>query len=388
MLKKNESSQSPFKKLSRKISDLTRLHLFVAAGGRCEFCNENVMMHNLTQTKGVFAEMAHIVAFKEKGPRGNDGERPEDINDISNLMLLCPSCHKFIDDNWRDYSRKTLEHIKEAHEIRIKTVTEIGPEKRSAVLVFTSPIRGQEVSVRKDHIRQAMFPRYPISSKGTHIDLTGLKGSEETHDFLKTAKALIKRKISLLFDTDGEVEKAQHLSIFGIGPMVQLMILGAELSNKVPASLYQRHRDTEDWTWKTEGRLVTYKLTKIKTGGPTAPIVLTLALSGTIPIENLPDAYKENASIYQISLDEQTPNTMFLNQKADLEAFKAIYSKTLGLISAEHGLLETISVFSAVPAPIAIMCGRERLPKVHPKLRVYDFDHANGGFKFQSIVGD
>jgi hypothetical protein len=116
--------------------------------------------------------------------------------------------------------------------------------------------------------------------------------------------------------------------------------------------------------------------------------VLILALSGTIPIENLPDSYKENASIYQISLDEQTPNTTFLNQKADLEAFKAIYSETLGLISAEHGLLETISVFPAVPAPIAIMCGRERLPKVHPKLRVYDFDHANGGFKFQAIVGD
>jgi hypothetical protein len=83
-----------------------------------------------------------------------------------------------------------------------------------------------------------------------------LKGQEETPNFLETAKALIKRKLNLLFDNDGEVEKAEHLSIFGIGPMVQLMILGAALSNKVPASLYQSHRDTEDWTWKTEGRLV------------------------------------------------------------------------------------------------------------------------------------
>ncbi len=373
---------------ARNVSNLVRLHLFVNAGGRCQFCNENVMKHDLTQTEGNFAEMAHIVAFKENGPRGTEGIRPKDINALTNLMLLCPTCHILIDENPLDYPRDMLEALKEEHESRIKNATEISPEKRSAVLILTSPIRGQEVSVRKDHVRQAMLPHYPVSSKGTHINLSDLKGSEETPDFLETAKALIKRKVNLLFDTDGEVEKAQHLSIFGIGPMVQLMILGAALSNKVPATLYQRHRDTEDWTWKSEGRLATYKLSKIKTGDPKAPIGLILALSGSIPLENLPDPYKENASIYQITLDGQNPNPMFLNQKADLEAFKSVYSETLALISAEHGLPETISIFPAIPAPIAIMCGRERLPKVHPKLRVYDFDHANGGFKFQAIVGD
>lgn len=388
MAKKNACNQSPIEKSLRKVRDLVRLHLFVAAGGHCEFCNNNVMMHDLTQTEGIFAEMAHIVAFKENGPRGKEGERPHDINEISNLMLLCPSCHKFIDDNWRDYPRRTLERIKEEHEARIKTVTEIGPEKRSAILIFTSPIRGQEVSVRKDLVRQAMFPHYPASSKGTHIDLTDLKGQGETSDFLEIAKAQIERKVALLFDIGGEVEKTSHLSIFGIGPTVQLMILGAALSNKIPACLYQRHRDTEDWAWKTDGRLVTYKLTKIKAGDAAAPVVLILSLSGTIPLVNLPDAYKENASIYEITLNEETPHPMLLRQQADLERFRVTYLEALGIIAKEHGLVESISVFPAVPAPIAILCGRERLPKVHPKLRVYDFDHANHGFKFQATIGD
>ncbi|CRX38202.1 HNH endonuclease [Estrella lausannensis] len=384
---KKSSSNSPIKQV-RKVHSSARIQLFVKAGGRCQFCNNDVMSHHLTQMPGTFGDIAHIVAFKEKGPRGNDLNRPKDINAITNLMLLCLDCHKLIDDFPLNYPRSTLEAIKEEHETRIKTSTEICPEKRSAVLIFTSPIRGQEVSIRNDHIRQAMYPYYPVSSKCTQIDLTSLKGQKETPNFLSLAKTQIKRAVDSLFDVGGEAEKCMHLSVFGIGPMIQLMILGSTLSNKVPACFYQRHRDTEDWTWKNEGQPAKYKLSKIQTGDVKDLVALILSLSGTIPIANLPTLYKENASIYEIKLDEQIPNPMFLRQYADLEAFRSIYIETLRVIADAHGLQKTISVFPAVPAPIAILCGRERLPKVDPKLRVYDFDHTNKGFKFQGIIGD
>lgn len=382
------SAETPIEP-ARQIPDRIRLHLFVSAGGRCQFagCNCDLMQHHLTQTKGNFAEMAHIVAFKIKGPRGNEGERPEHINAITNLMLLCAKCHKLIDDNPNDYPREMLESFKMEHETRIKTMTEIGPEMRSAVLVFAAPIRGQEISVREDHVRQAMLPYYPVSSKGTHVDLSSLRGQEETPEFLEMAKTQIERAVSSLFDTGSEANKASHLSIFGIGPMVQLMMLGAALSNKVPANLYQRHRDTEDWKWKHDGTAVQYKLTKIKEVNSTAPVALVLALSGTIPLENLPRTYQDDASIYKITLDGQTPTPIFLRQRTDLEKFRFIYLQALGLIAEERGLVETVSVFPAIPAPVAILCGRERLPKVHPRLRVYDFDHASNGFLFQAEVG-
>lgn len=377
-------------KLVRGIKSSTRLHLYVKACGRCQFagCNRDLMQHELTQTKGNFGEMAHVVAFEEDGPRGRQEERPIDINCIENLMLLCAPCHKLIDDNPADYPREKLEFFKQEHENRIKIVAELGPGMKSALLIFKSPIRGQDVSIDENHIRQAMLPYYPVSSKGSRIDLTNQKESQESSEFLEIAKSQIMRAVSSLFDLGGEMEKASHLSVFGIGPMVQLMFLGAALSNKVPTSFYQKHRDTDDWKWKTEGSLATYKLSKIKQGSVDAPVVLVLALSGTIPFANLPDPYTKDASIYEITLDGPAPHPMFLRQKADLDAFRSVYLETLGIIIKEHGLIETISVFPAVPAPIAIMCGRERLPKVHPKLRVYDFDHANGGFKFQAIVGD
>jgi hypothetical protein len=85
---------------TRAIRPLTRLLLFVRAGGRCEFdgCNKDLLRHHLTLTEGNFAQIAHIVAFRQDGPRGNTGRRPTDINDVRNLMLLCPECHKLIDD--------------------------------------------------------------------------------------------------------------------------------------------------------------------------------------------------------------------------------------------------------------------------------------------------
>ena len=41
-------------------------------------------------------------------------------------------------------------------------------------------------------------------------------------------------------------------------------------------------------------------------------------------------------------------------------------------IKANHGNISAISLFPAVPAPIAVLCGRELLPKVDPELWVYD----------------
>ena len=49
-------------------------------------------------------------------------------------------------------------------------------------------------------------------------------------------------------------------------------------------------------------------------------------------------------------------------------------------------LIPKIALFPAVPAPVAVLCGRERLPKVHPALHVYDYDKNAGGFTFQLEV--
>src|SRR6266851_4137462 len=122
----------------RAIKPTTRVFLCVRAGGRCEFdgCNNYLLEHHVTLTEGVFGEMAHVVAFRPDGPRGRTRPRPQDINDIRNLMLLCPVCHKLIDDHPQDYTRATLEAYKANHERRIRYVTDLGPDRKTTILIL------------------------------------------------------------------------------------------------------------------------------------------------------------------------------------------------------------------------------------------------------------
>ena len=372
---------------SRNIDPKVRLHLFVVAGGHCQFtgCNDYLMEHHLTLTPGIFAQAAHIVAFKRQGPRGNVSDRPENINDIANLMLLCPKCHKLIDDDPLAYPRQRLEEMKQEHELRIKFVTSLGPAMRTSVVVFQAPIGGHHINISQDDVRKAINPRYPASLPGTLIDLSSLAPSSEK-SLQQVALEKIATGLELLFKQGGEADLVPHLSIFAIGPIALLVALGSKLSNKIPMDFYQRHRDTEDWIWKPDGAPAAYNIIRHTKGPSATDVALVLSLSGKIDISTLPEQFSKRGAVYEILLTSQAPTTTFLRQPRDLEAFRTIYQEVLAMITSEHGLLPKLALFPAVPAPVAVLCGRERLPKVHPSLHVYDFDKTAGGFTFQLEV--
>lgn len=369
----------------RNVPKLVQLTLFVRAGGRCEFDGHNkyLLEHELTLTDGNFAEMAHIVAFKEDGPRGNEA-RPADINDVSNLLLLCPECHKLVDDHPEKYTRLALQGYKKAHEDRIRHVTSLGPNRRTAVLVLKALINGQLVSVPPDQITEAVSPRYPSTKEAFAIDLTNLPNADGA--FYESGCAAIKDCVSQLFRKNGEADKAGHVSVFAIGPMPLLICLGRELTNKVASDLYQRHRDTESWVWKTDGVPVSYSFVAPKTVKANSRVALVLSLSGPIQLAQLPIAVRRDAAVYQITLKDQVSATTFLRRKQDLDAFRLIYQEAVATILKNHPALEAIDLFPAVPAPVAVLCGRELLPKVHPNLRVYDYDKAAGGWTLKLTV--
>src|SRR5271166_224227 len=151
---------SPVVRVSRGIRDLTRLLLVVRAGGRCEFDDHNdyLFQHPLTLTPGNFAQMAHIVAFQEEGPRGKSLLRPAYINDVSNLMLLCPQCHKLVDDYPDQYTVPVLEKFKEAHEDRICHVTSLGPDHKTTVVQLKARIAGQAIAIPVAQVTEAVAP--------------------------------------------------------------------------------------------------------------------------------------------------------------------------------------------------------------------------------------
>jgi hypothetical protein len=111
-------------------------------------------------------------------------------------------------------------------------------------------------------------------------------------------------------------------------------------------------------------------------------------LSGTISPRDLPADIDRDFFIYELTLRGRTPNPTFLRTNRDLEGFRLNYQAALAAIMRNHGMLKDVYLFPAVPAPIAILCGRELLPKVHPGLLVYDFDKRKVGFTYQLKVNN
>ena len=159
--------------------------------------------------------------------------------------------------------------------------------------------------------------------------------------------------------------------------MALLAFLGRQLTSKVPLDLYQRHRDTESWTWKPDGPPLNFRIDQIRRGDP-KKVALVFSLSGKIDLDRLPQVTRDSFSIYELTMDGVVPTTTFLRTRRDLEGFRLSYQELLGTIAQDHGRLEEIDVFPAVPAPVAVLLGREPLPRVHPKLRFFDQDQQTG----------
>jgi hypothetical protein len=190
--------------------------------------------------------------------------------------------------------------------------------------------------------------------------------------------------VQRLLQPGSELQKTQHLSVFALARIPLLVFLGKELSNKVPTDLYQRHRNSENWTWKLDGEPAQYSLRKCQ-AGLSPRVALLLSLSGTVPLSALPEEIRESATIYELTLSGQTPSPTFLRLRRDLLNFGTVYLQAISQILAVHGFLEILDVFPAVPAPVAILCGRELLPNVHPSLRVHDLDE-HGEYKSTLLI--
>jgi len=369
----NRAKVSPVE-IARNVPERTRFALVARAGGRCEFdgCNRFILEHPVTHQPGLFADIGHIVAFKMDGPRGERSTRPENPHVPSNLMLLCKACHRLIDDNPDQYPRALLEQQKAAHEERIRIQTEIGPDRQTAIFVLKAPIGGQHAAITQTEIADAIAPRYTDFRGKTEADLTQLWAQRESPEFLILAKELIDRAVERAFQVGGDAMRLNHVSVFALAPIPLLIYLGYRLTNKVPMDFFQRHRNPENWTWRADGEPVRFVARQRRSGVRGGPVALLLGLSGAIATEDLPEGLRDSGSIYEVSLESRVPAPTFLNQRVDLEAFRTVFQEVMGMIVADHGLIPLIELFPAVPAPIAVLCGRERLPKAHPGFRVHD----------------
>jgi hypothetical protein len=378
----NQNGLSPVVKIPRgKLNRDTERLLIASAAGRCEFrgCNEFLYVHPLTGEVGNFAEKAHVVAFRKGGPRGDDPARPAEIDNVDNLMLLCRRDHNLIDDNLGRYTVGELKAHKQEHETRIKRVTGLGPSMQTTVLQFTAQIGTFKPAIGRSEIAAALLPRYPADWV-CDIDLTTF-GEEAPGAMYDLACRRIEQEMAKLHATGSDLERTRHLSVFALAPIPLLVKLGFAVGNKLDTDFFQCHRDkSERWSWFDGEEAVRYKVTTIRQGDDPGKVALILALSGPVTAASLPSTVDVSYTVYEISLLDRIPTPTFLRQRQDLEAFRSIYRAFLARIRGEHPTARQLHLFAGVPAPVAVACGFDLLPKVDPVLIVYDNVKEEGGF--------
>lgn len=98
------------------ISDRTRRILWSRSGNRCAICKTHLVEAGTdVADAAVVGDECHIVARNTGGPRGGliDAKL---LDDVSNLILLCKTHHKLVDDQVEEYTPEALRSQRTEHE--------------------------------------------------------------------------------------------------------------------------------------------------------------------------------------------------------------------------------------------------------------------------------
>jgi hypothetical protein len=363
-----------------RAADPVVLEIWVRAGGWCEFCGcqEYLMQERLTRNNVKLGHIAHIVARRRDGPRGDDPLPISRRNDPSNLLLACPLHHGFIDNKEmvQQYPAEELRRYKIEHEDRIRYLTGFGVDHKTVVLRMLGGIRGDSVAISTEHVRKATllgaqrYPSYLASESTLEIDLLSLPQVVDDVYW----RAGVRRIDEEMTRMHAEIasKRVQHLSVFAFTRIPLLMYLGSRLGDKVPVDIYQKHRGAEeDWTWRSGHESLVLSASRVRAGSDTK-VALILSLSGKVHIEQVVNSIGDDATIFEIAPAHVAPSRELIQARHQLDSFRAVYQTFLRMVERDYPQAKQLHTFPATPLSAAIVCGRELLRDISPKLLIYE----------------
>lgn len=370
------------------ISESVKFRLWGKAGGRCEYegCNKPLWLDTLTQAEFNTAYIAHIIADKPNGPRGDENLSARLANDLSNLMLMCDEHHRLIDKiDVAGHPLHRLREMKRKHEERIELLTSIQEDKKSHILLYGANIGQQSAHVSRDKAAVAMRPRrYPAESHALEIGMVNSAFRDDEPHYWEIERENLRRQFNEKVRSRLQNGNIEHLSIFALAPQPLLMELGHLLSDIPAADVYQLHREPPDWKWQPHDEPFEYVVEK--PGHKGKKVSLNLSLSATIDDSRIKTVLGTDIPIWRLTSSPVAANNDFLKSREQLALFRQIFRTLMDEIKYVHGQNAELHIFPAVPVAIALEIGRIRMPKADLPLHVYDQQNGKG-FQFALSIG-
>ena len=361
------------------ISKDDSLHLWVEAGGRCEFrgCGEYLLEDGLTGYELNLAERAHIVGATEAygSPRGDDNLPRDERNCKANLMLLCRKHHRVIDTLLEEHGVEKLREMKREHEARIHHLTGLQDDAQTVVVRAIGSIRGGPTGVSSAAVLQATtsdrrYPYYALAfdKEDLEIDLRMLP--EQASSYWDAGVDAVKAKIATLVTTDHPI---RHVSVFALARIPFLVALGFYLDDKIPATIYPRRRSGSgdgDWGFVEGAPAVQFEFERVSGEPGNAAVAIVASVTASICGEIV--RHNPESTIYELRPASVAPGRELLEGRASMESFSSAYHSLLGTIETDHADCKAIDLYAAVPAPGAVQLGRGLMRDAQPVLRVHD----------------
>lgn len=363
------------------IPEWVKLCLWGKAAGRCQYdgCNQPLYRDDVTQAEFNTAYIAHIVADKPTGPRGDPVLSPKLKSDISNLMLLCDTHHRLVDKtDVIGHPVPRLQDMKRRHEARIELLASIGADRQSHVLLYGAKIGDHASPLSFGKAAEAMSPdHFPAEARGIEIGLGQSAFADTELSYWTMEAEQLRRQFATLVGPRLAAKQLAHLSIFALAPMPLLIELGRLLSDIPAANVFQLHREPPDWKWRSEPATFTYSVTP-PAGPPRKTVALILALSADIAPARVTAVLGDAVDIWIVT--HTAPANDFLQSAVQLREFRRCLRNVFNRIKMTHGEDANLHLFPAVPVSAAVEIGRVWMPKADLPFSVYDQNRAAGGF--------
>lgn len=364
------------------IPERVKTRLWGKAAGRCEYdgCNTPLWLDLVTKFEFNTSYIAHIIADSPNGPRGHPKFSKELSADILNLMLLCDAHHRLVDkEDVEGHPVERLRAMKIAHERRIEIQSGLSEQKHSHIVLYGANIGEFSSPVSYANACVAMIPDwYPADTNPIALGMANSSFEDSSEEFWQIESAHLKKMVLERIRPQIAQGRLEHLSVFALAPQPLLILFGGLLSDIQAVEVYQLHREPPGWRWQDANNDLEFLITE-----PSAvigPPALAISLSATITNDRITPILGSEVSIWRMEIAE--PSNDFLKSKDQTRRFREVARQLLNQIKAIHGEGETLHVFPAMPAALAVDFGRVLSPKADLPLAVYDQNRSLGGFNF------
>lgn len=148
----------------------TQKRLFAASGGYCQnpHCSNPLFSDEGGRSIHI-AEMAHVYAASDNGPRGNAAMTEEARGSFENLIVLCANCHTRVDKAPESYPDTLMHEWKREHARKLEQVFgAVRLEKRADVRGLIEPLLTENHTIFAQygpHVEAAWNPESGVAEQ-------------------------------------------------------------------------------------------------------------------------------------------------------------------------------------------------------------------------------